>query len=150
MIFYLFQSFLLRPLHHHLFLTLDRLVQISALVCLLEMDNFVVVVFELYADLGESLSHIRKVLHFLPYNQYFKFNDKSTFRFHNLIYSFIKLYHSDVNLPMSKNEQCNTGQIVLFLKIKHCIFYFVDAEIILLFNLEPEVSENSRDFFTIL
>ena len=75
LVFYLFQSFLLRPLHHHLFLTLDRLAQISALVCLLEMDNFVVEVFELYADLGETLSHIRKVLHFLPYNQYFKYND---------------------------------------------------------------------------
>ena len=149
MIFYLFQSFLLRPLHHHLFLILDRLAQISALVFLLEMDNFVVVVFELYADLGESLSHIRKVLHFLPYNQYFRFNDKSTFRFHKT-HLYIKRYHSDVNLPMSKNKQRNTGQIVLFLKIKHCIFYFVDAEIILLFYLKSEVSKNSRDFFTIL
>ena len=112
------------------------------------MDNFVVVVFELYADLGESLSHIRKVLHFLPYNQYFKYNDKNTITFH--VFLYIKRYLSDWNLPMSKNEQCNTGQIVLFLKIKHCIFYFVDAEIILLFHLESEVSENSRDFFTIL
>ena len=149
MIFYLFQSFLLRPLHHHLFLILDRLVQISALVCLLEMDNFVVVVFELYADLGESLSHIRIVLHFLPYNQYFKYNDKNTITFH-VLYLFTKRYLSDLNLPRSKNEQCNTGQIVLFLKIKHCIFYFVDAEIILLFHLKSEVSKNSRDFFTIL
>ena len=40
------------------------------------MDNFVVVVFELYADLGESLSHIRKELHFLPYNKYFEYNGK--------------------------------------------------------------------------
>ena len=76
------------------------------------MDNFVVEVFELYADLGETLSHIRKVLHFLPYNQYFKYNDKNTITFHVFdmyTYLYIKRYHQDVNLPMSKNKQRNTG-----------------------------------------